>query len=328
VVSDRTGGRRLAVAGASALLALLITATFLEQAEATFPGKNGRIAYTDNAGGCCGDIHLVKPDGSGDRNITNTGSPTGEYQASFSPNGRKLVFDRDDDIWIVSSKGKGLKRLTTSGDVGDAAFSANGRKIVFVRSAEPDLLLAQRRGSDSRDIWIMRKNGSRQRQLTSAVGGDTNPTFAANGKLIAFASDRNGTREIFTMRPNGKREKQLTDNEVADYQPSFSPDSKRIVFARNGAPGGIYSMKKNGGGVKRLTVEPTADANTTIVDAPTFSPNGKRIAYRRLGAPNQQLVTIGKSGGNEQVVVDAIVGDVQSPDWGPKPSKKKRRHRR
>jgi Tol biopolymer transport system component len=323
----RTAGVRRrwpAVGAAAGCLATLGLAAIVQPASATFPGKNGRIAYSNNEGVCCGDVHLVKPDGSGDRDITNTAPPTGEYNATISPNGRKVIFERDNNIWMISSKGKGLRQLTTLGNADDPAFSPNGRKIVFTRSIGVDRPLA-RRGDGARDIWIMRKDGSRLRQLTSTSGDDQEPTFAANGKLIAFMSARDGDDEIFTMRPNGKRERQRTDNDVSDYDPSFSPDSKRLVFARNGPDGGLYKMKKGGGGVRRVTVEPTQNAQTIAIGAPTFSPNGKLIAYRSLGPPNQQLIVISKSGAEERVIVDATEGDVQSPDWGPKPSKKKRR---
>jgi TolB protein len=328
VGTTRTRRGSLAIATTPGLVAVLACAVLLPQASAAFPGKNGRIVYANNAGTCCGDIHLVKPSGAGDRNITNTAAPVGEYQTSFSPNGRKIAFQRDNDIWVISTKGKGLKQLTTTGDVAEPAFSPNGRKIVFARSASVDLALARRRGGGQGAIWIMRKDGTHQRQLTSASGNDTAPSFAANGKLIAFESRRDGDAEIFTMRANGERERQLTHNDLADYTPSFSPNSKRIVFARNGPPGGLYSFKKSGAGERRLTTHPTADANTTQIGSPTFSPNGKRIAYRYYGAPNNRLITIDKLGGDEQIVVDAVDGDVQSPDWGPKPPKKKRRHRR
>jgi TolB protein len=318
------GRRRLVVAATAALLTAFASATLQQQASATFPGKNGRIAYTSNETTGCGDIHLVKPNGSGDRDITNTAPPVCEYEAAFSPNGRKLVFQRGNNIWSISSKGKGLKQLTTTEDAAEPAFSPDGRRIVFVRFAEVNRPLARHRGGGESDIWIMRKNGTRERQLASVPGNDTAPSFAANGKLIAFESSRDGDREVFTMRANGKRQRQLTHNDVVDAEPSFSPNSKRIVFARNGPSGGLVSLKKSGAGERRLTTHPTADVNTTRIGSPTFSPNGKQIAYRDFTSLENRLITISKRGGAEHVVIDAG-GDVQGPDWGPKPSKKKRR---
>ena len=42
-----------------------------EKAEATFPGKNGRIAYTDWDAGKDYEIYTINPDGSGKRQLTN-----------------------------------------------------------------------------------------------------------------------------------------------------------------------------------------------------------------------------------------------------------------
>src|SRR5918995_197913 len=55
------------------------------EAEATFPGKNGKIAY--NSGGV---IYTINPDGSGKSKVTNTyvsGDPI-----DYSPDGKKITY--------------------------------------------------------------------------------------------------------------------------------------------------------------------------------------------------------------------------------------------
>ncbi len=54
-----------------------------ERAEATFPGKNGRIAYRAPYGNA---IYTINPDGSGKTKVTRGEGP------SYSPDGKKIAY--------------------------------------------------------------------------------------------------------------------------------------------------------------------------------------------------------------------------------------------
>ena len=71
---------------AAVLVACAVALSALsEKVEATFPGKNGRIAYNGN-----GVIYTINPDGSGKTKVTNTyvsGDPI-----DYSPDGKKITY--------------------------------------------------------------------------------------------------------------------------------------------------------------------------------------------------------------------------------------------
>ena len=90
------------VACAAAVLAVS------REAEATFPGKNGRIAYERNLF----MLYTINPNGSGKTKVTNTRhSPSlGDY----SPDGKKITYTdfegfngRDTEIYTVNVGGGG-----------------------------------------------------------------------------------------------------------------------------------------------------------------------------------------------------------------------------
>ena len=82
------------------------------------------------------------------------------------------------------------------------------------------------------DIWSVRPDGQALRQLTDAPGLDICPAYSADGKHIAFCSNRTGAYEIWVMDANGKDERQLTDLGTRSLFPDFSPDGSRSPSRR------------------------------------------------------------------------------------------------
>ena len=64
----------------------------------------------------------------------------------------------------------------------------------------------------------MNADGTDQRNLTnSPTVQDQEPNWSANGRTIAFVSDRDGDYEVFTMRPSGSNVRQLTFNDAQEF---------------------------------------------------------------------------------------------------------------
>jgi dipeptidyl aminopeptidase/acylaminoacyl peptidase len=101
------------LACAAALLALS------EKAEANFPGKNGRIAYSGHDGNDY-EIYTINPNGGTPLRLTNNDRDD-EYP-SYSPNGKRIVYEawdgHDAEIYTIKVGG-GSNTLVT-----DPAYSA------------------------------------------------------------------------------------------------------------------------------------------------------------------------------------------------------------
>ena len=88
-------------------------------AEATFPGKPGKIAYS-GSDGTDSEIYTVKPGGGGKFNITD--NTTGDYNPSYSPSGKKIAYQGSDgqDLEIYTiNVGGGSKFKATDNTTDD-----------------------------------------------------------------------------------------------------------------------------------------------------------------------------------------------------------------
>jgi Tol biopolymer transport system component len=94
----------------------------VKPAQATFPGVNGRIDYSEDDGfsqdeDCCDDeIYTINPDGTGRRQVTNNNKH--DVRPDYSPNGRKIAyagFDGNDyEIYTVNANGTSRSESPTT----------------------------------------------------------------------------------------------------------------------------------------------------------------------------------------------------------------------
>jgi Tol biopolymer transport system component len=113
------------VACAGALLAVS------QKAEATFPGKNGKIAYVRNDGNYS-EIYTIKSGGGDRTQLTHNNND--EFDPDYSPDGKRIAYtglNRDYDksaLYTISVRGGGKSEVTEGSD---PSYSPDGKKIAY-----------------------------------------------------------------------------------------------------------------------------------------------------------------------------------------------------
>jgi dipeptidyl aminopeptidase/acylaminoacyl peptidase len=103
--------------------------------------------------------------------------------------------------------------------------SPDGRWVVYVVT---DPIKAENKTTSS--LWMVPTGGGEARQLTHSAKHDQAPHWSADGKWIAFESDRSGSSQIWTMPLEGGEPRQLTRIATEASQPVWAPDGHSIVF--------------------------------------------------------------------------------------------------
>ena len=67
----------------------------------------------------------------------------------------------------------------------------------------------------------MNVDGSGETRLTDSPAWDWSPNWSADGRRIAFQSDRDGNDEVYVMNPDGSGQTPLANNPAWDGSPSW-----------------------------------------------------------------------------------------------------------
>jgi Tol biopolymer transport system component len=166
-------------------------------------------------------------------------SRDGGISPRWSPDGRKLLFTRDDNLFVMRAGPGAVPRFLIKGPINGPAsvpagipelaahWSPDGRRITFatVRGIE----VANADGSERK--LLLR---TRPRQL---YFGD--PDWSPDGGQIVLDGAQWAPltwpawvpEQIYVMRPNGTGLRQLTDDTItAHAHPSWSPDGRWILL--------------------------------------------------------------------------------------------------
>jgi Tol biopolymer transport system component len=285
-------------------------------AQATFPGDNGRIAFSSNRSGRF-QIYTISPHGRRLQQLTN--APGNSVIADWTPDGERIVFDTDRvtpncaedcnvEIFIMDADGSNETRLTRNRAFdGDPAVSPDGEWIAF---------WSDRDGGDP-DIFVMRIDGSRLVQLTHNDGSfDQDPSWSPDGRWLAFASNRRGgVPAVYKMRIDGTDVSRLTPLRLRAGVPDWSPEGDELAFASNAdvdQPSDIYTVDSNGSDLSRLT----RVAEEESYFFPSWSPNGRKIVVSHFSNENVNIAIITARSGRLVWNVTTNPAIDFAPDWG------------
>ncbi|MGH2974699.1 MAG: TolB family protein [Solirubrobacterales bacterium] len=211
-----------------------------------------RIVFTKITGvdpNQAGDIFVMRSDGSHQKNLTQT--PASEYSASFSPDGRHILFESDrtgkDQLYLMKADGSDQRRIISDPhDNDDPVFFPSGEKVAFTRYA-----------NGSSEIYTVRLDGTHLHRVTVNSRPDYFPDVSPDGKSIAFNENLSQDNpELYVMRADGSHKQRLTNtSQGREFDATFSPDGSKIAFDRSTTAMGDYDVAMmNADGTDQHTV--------------------------------------------------------------------------
>jgi len=143
----------VAVAGLLAAVGLFVVVLYAQPAEANYPGKPGKIAYSGlDAPNGDYEIYTINPNGGAKKQLTD--NSLDDYSPDYAPGGKRIAYtnsltEGDEEIYTIKPDGGGRQPVTdNSSDDYSPSYSPSGKRIAYVNSA----------GTDS-EIWTIQPGG-------------------------------------------------------------------------------------------------------------------------------------------------------------------------
>jgi Tol biopolymer transport system component len=250
-------------------------------AMATYPGKNGRIAFIAGP-----DVYTMNPDGTDVKQLTNLGPDNGAFWESWSPDGKQIVFnefrapDLRGQIWLMNADGSHQHVLLADGDFSDdrPSFTPDGGSVVFSRC---------RLDIEACAIYQIGLAGGTPTAITEIELGiqDFSPQYSVNGNLGFTGVSRRGILcAIYLKSRDGEDMRQLTPAPLTARQPDWSPDGNRIAVSSNsGTPQNeeIWVVDVDRSRLRQLTNNGNDYFARPHDYHPSWSPQGDAIVFER-----------------------------------------------
>ncbi len=269
---------------------------------------DGQIAYTSFQ-----QIHVMNPDGSGRRALTEGQTP------AWSPDGERILFQRfnPSSIWVMNRDGSDIQMLFQAEGIGYPSFSHDGQRVLFhwhrdgesfiysvdaVPGAEPQLIPLFPSNPDDATLHA-------------------EPAPSPDGRTLAFIvsrPSRYGTRNVshlFLAGMDGSNIRLIAGEIGTHDRPAWSSDGSRLAFYSRRQDGeGIYVADSEGQNQTLLSVE-------WVIDwSPTWSPDNEWVAF----VSNQSRVTadifiMRADGTDVRNLTDSGDSQEGDPAWSPVP---------
>ncbi len=252
--------------------------------QATFPGRNGLIAFTsDRAANLAPypQVYTIRLDGSR-RSRLSTGLQ-GAQDPQWSPDGKAIAFVRY-GLWaVMAAKPDGSSARVVAAPGYFPTWSPDGTMLAY--------------GSSLADggLRLVSADGSGGLELAPNTQQDAAAAWSPDGRTVAFLRYELGARYgIYTVNVADRSERKLAEAMSTDVcepscgystypRPSWAPDSRRIVYTDHSAGG------------YRVVVLDTLTNDSTVIRTgrgnavyPAWSPDGRTIALS-IGGMNNRL---------------------------------------
>ncbi|HED30300.1 MAG TPA: Tol-Pal system beta propeller repeat protein TolB, partial [Prosthecochloris aestuarii] len=246
------------------------------------------------------EIFISEFDGFGATRVTETGGLA--LTPALSPDSSLLAYltytDGMPHLHIKNLSTNQIVKVSKKGVKIDPAWRNGSDEVATTFSFDGD-----------QEIYLVDKNGSVNRRLTTSRGIDVSPSFSPDGKKMAFVSSRHGTPQVFIKDLVSGREQRLTFHGRYNTQPSWSPVDDKIAFTsmQNNGEINIFTINADGSGLRQLTYRSRHN------EAPSWSPDGSMIVFSSTRSGSRHLYVMNSDGRNQRSL--NLPGEQMQPSW-------------
>jgi Tol biopolymer transport system component/DNA-binding winged helix-turn-helix (wHTH) protein len=246
---------------------------------------------------------FVKQLAPGGREIQVTSDGEQNFQPSWSPDGKMIVYHSGalQCIKVTPALGGVSKQIADFGS--RPRWSPDGSLIAFQSDGITDIGPTAYGAMPPSTLWLVPSHGGEPRALTvagSPSGGHGSLSWFPDGKRIVFISYDVGSISVWTVSKDGGQLKQVVPGLRLGYDPVCSPDGKYIYFIGAIKPRNFFLWRQQVSAEGDPVGEPAEVAGTgpAIMRHISISGDGKHLAYSGMSmTSNLWSIAVSKATG-------------------------------
>jgi tricorn protease len=200
-----------------------------------------------------------------------TDTPEAEEGLGFTPDGKRVGFLRAGKLWTMKPDGTDPKVVIGDVHVFDYEWSPDGKWVVYAR----------RDGSFASELYVAPSTGptaeNPARNITRYATANGEVSWSADGRTLAFLSDRRGPANLFVLPLQKPAAEGVTERHATPSSPVvgfdwedlhlraravvpvtvseavISPDGSKVAFRANNQGDDLWVASTTGGHMTRLT---------------------------------------------------------------------------
>jgi Tol biopolymer transport system component/DNA-binding winged helix-turn-helix (wHTH) protein len=248
------------------------------------------VAFFRNSNSYLCDVYVLPFTGGEPRRLTFFN--TIMRGLTWTADGREILFSAYSDstgspsLWRIGASGGAPEPMIGLGkNISSPSVSRQGDRLAYVEFAS-DRTIWRVGGVDS-----SHKHPQPAMPIASSTRNDDDARYSADGKRIAFISDRSGNTAFWICDTEGHNVFQLgSDGKVGAY--NWSPDSQHLAFDfLTSGYLNVFKMSTEGGVPRQLTFEKSNNVR------PSWSRNGQWIYFGSDRGGDWQVWKIPSTGG-------------------------------
>ncbi len=169
--------------------------------------------------------------------------------ASWSIDGKRIIYSIGGDIWTINSDGYNPETILLGHHALCPLLSPDGKTVLFI-SNEGDVVF---------NIWALNLEEKTVKKITEYTDWNVgSPSYSMDGKKILFNLYRSNVTQVYTANADGSDPLNITNNNRS-LCPRYAVNDRKIVFSSFGtgedAGLNLFIVNANGTETKTLTTE-------------------------------------------------------------------------
>lgn len=213
-------------------------------------GADGMIYFASERDGIF-NLWKIAPTGGAPQQVT-THKDDGVQFPAISPDGRRIVYENNFELWTVDVPGGTPRKLAIriAADQKENAISTlttTNRADGFAPSPTGDYVAVDFRGEI---VIVPTESGIGERTVvTQSPWRERYQTYSPDGRRLAYVSDESGEEEVWVYDLATAQRRKLTTQPSVKGDLTWAPNSQKLAFTGNNR---LWEVDVSGGAVREL----------------------------------------------------------------------------